>query len=62
PTRLSDEQIQNAVFAVLRNHNDDKLWRALTYEKGPYDVTFPNLALLDIARAIERIVRGEGAV
>ena len=34
----------------LREHNDNRLWRALTYDSGPYDVTTPTLALCHLAR------------
>lgn len=49
--RLTDKQIGDIAFAVLRAHNDDRLWRALTYNSGPYDVTTPTLALRDLASA-----------
>ena len=48
--KLTDRQIEDLAFAVLREHNDDRLWRALTYDRGPYDVTTPTLALCDLAR------------
>lgn len=47
---LTDRQIEDLAFAVLREHNDDRLWRALTYDRGPYDVTTPTLALCHLAR------------
>ena len=47
---LTDSQIADMAFAVLREHNDNRLWRALTYDSGPYDVTTPTLALRDLAR------------
>lgn len=48
---LTTEQVCSIGFAVLRAHNDDRLWRALTYDIGPYDVTTPTLALRDLASA-----------
>ena len=48
---LTTEQLCSIGFAVLRAHNDDRLWRALTYDSGPYDLTTPNLALRDLGRA-----------
>jgi hypothetical protein len=48
---LTAEQVCNIGFAVLRAHNDDRLWRALTYDSGPYDLTTPNLALQELGAA-----------
>lgn len=48
---LTSEQLCNIGFAVLRAHNDDRLWRALTYDSGPYDLTTPNLALQELGAA-----------
>ena len=48
--KLTDSQIADLAFAVLREHNDNRLWRALTYDSGPYDVTTPSLALCHLAR------------
>ena len=48
---LTTEQVCNIVFAVLRAHNDDSLWRALTYDSGPYDLPTPNLALQQLGGA-----------
>ncbi len=48
--KLTDKLIADMAFAVLRAHNDDRLWRALTYDRGPYDVTTPSLALEHLAR------------
>ena len=48
--KLTDRQIEDMAFAVLRAHNDDRLWSALTYSSGPYDVTTPTLALCHLAR------------
>ena len=48
---LTNEQVCNIGFAVLRAHNDDRLWRALTYDSGPYDLTTPNLALQQLGAA-----------
>jgi len=48
---LTNEQVCNIGFAVLRAHNDDRLWRALTYDSGPYDLTTPNLALQELGAA-----------
>ena len=48
--KLTDRQIADLAFAVLREHNDNRLWRALTYDSGPYDVTTPTLALCHLAR------------
>ena len=48
---LTTEQVCNIGFAVLRAHNDDRLWRALTYDSGPYDLTTPNLALQQLVAA-----------
>lgn len=49
--KLTDKQVCDIGFAVLRAHNDDRLWRALTYNSGPYDVTMPALPLLDLGQA-----------
>ncbi len=49
--KLTFEQVCNIGFAVLRAHNDDRLWRALTYDSGPYDLTTPNLALQELGAA-----------
>lgn len=49
--KLACEQVCNIGFAVLRAHNDDRLWRALTYDSGPYDLTTPNLALQALGAA-----------
>lgn len=49
--KLTSEQVCNIGFAVLRAHNDDRLWRALTYDSGPYDLTTPNLALQQLGAA-----------
>ena len=49
--KLTIEQVCNIGFAVLRAHNDDRLWRALTYDSGPYDLTTPNLALQELGAA-----------
>lgn len=51
PVNLTDKQVAEIGFAVLRFHNDDRLWRALTYNSGPYEVTTPSLALRDLAAA-----------
>lgn len=51
PTELTTKRIEEIAFAVLRSHNDDRLWRALTYDSGPYDVTKATLALQDLASA-----------
>jgi len=51
PPKLTSEQLCNIGFAVLRAHNDDRLWRALTYDSGPYDLTTPNLALQELGAA-----------
>ena len=48
---LTNEQVCNIGFAVLRAHNDDRLWRAMTYDSGPYDLTTPNLALRELGQA-----------
>jgi len=48
---LTSEQVCNIGFAVLRAHNDDRLWRALTYDSGPYDLTTPNMALQQLGAA-----------
>ena len=48
--KLTDSQIADVAFAVLRAHNDDRLWRALTYNSGPYEVTMPTVALCHLAR------------
>lgn len=47
--KLTDSHIADLAFAVLREHNDNRLWRALTYDSGPYDVTTPSLALCHLA-------------
>ena len=49
--KLTDRQIADMAFAVLREHNDNRLWRALTYDSGPYDLTTPNLALQELGAA-----------
>ena len=49
--KLTSEQVCNIGFAVLRAHNDDRIWRALTYDSGPYDLTTPNLALQELGAA-----------
>ena len=49
--KLTSEQVCHIGFAVLRAHNDDRLWRALTYDSGPYDLTTPNLALQELGAA-----------
>lgn len=49
--KLTSKQVCNIGFAVLRAHNDDRLWRALTYDSGPYDLTTPNLALQELGQA-----------
>ena len=49
--KLTREQVCNIGFSVLRAHNDDRLWRALTYDSGPYDLTTPNLALQELGAA-----------
>ena len=49
--KVTAEQVCHIGFAVLRAHNDDRLWRALTYDSGPYDLTTPNLALQDLCAA-----------
>ena len=49
--QLTTKQLCSIGFAVLRAHNDDRLWRALTHDSGPYDLTTPNLALRDLGRA-----------
>jgi len=48
---LTSEQVCHIGFAVLRACNDDRLWRALTYDSGPYDLTTPNLALQELGTA-----------
>lgn len=54
PNELTTKQIEEIAFAVLRSRNDDRLWRALTYDSGPYDVTKATLALQDLAAAFFR--------
>lgn len=49
--KLTSAQVCNIGFAVLRAHNDERLWRALTYDSGPYDLTTPNLALQELGAA-----------
>lgn len=48
--KLTDDQIANMAFAVLRAYNDDRLWRALSYSSGPYEVAMPTVALCHLAR------------
>ena len=48
--KLTIEQVCKLGFAVLRAHNDERLWRALTYDSGPYDLTTPNLALQELGQ------------
>ncbi len=48
---LTSEQVCNIGFAVLRRYDDDKLWRALTYETGPYDLTMANRPLQELGAA-----------
>jgi hypothetical protein len=48
---LTAEQVCNIGFAVLRAYDDDKLWRALTYETGPYDLTMANRPLQQLGAA-----------
>lgn len=55
--RLTDERIEKAVFAVLRECNSDRLWKALTYDSGPYEITKAGSIVFLIARAIETEVR-----
>lgn len=50
-TELTAEQVCNIGFAVLRRYDDDKLWRALTYETGPYDLTMASRPLQELGAA-----------
>jgi hypothetical protein len=59
--RLADEQLADALFAVLRRHNDNRAWRALTYESGPYDVTCASRLLIDLGRAAIDTARASDA-
>ena len=49
---LTDAQIQDAVFAVLRKWNTDRAWDCYTRESGPYDVTSLRPEVLEIIRAV----------
>jgi hypothetical protein len=49
---LTDKQIQDAVFAVLRRWNDDRAWDRYTRESGPYDVSSLRAEVLEIIRAV----------
>ena len=51
PVPLPAKKIEDIAFAVLRAFDDDRLWRALTYEHGPYDINTPTLALEHLAQA-----------
>jgi hypothetical protein len=54
---LTDERIEQLVFEVLRKAGDSKLWDALTYDSGPYDITKLSRLAFAICRAIERECR-----
>lgn len=49
---ITDEQIQEAAFAVLRRWKDDRAWDRYTREVGPYDVTVLRAEVLEIIRAV----------
>jgi len=58
PPGLTDDQIQVAVFAVLRRWNDDRAWDRYTRESGPYDVTSLRPEVLEIIKAVLAVARG----
>lgn len=49
---LTDKQIQDAVFALLRKWNDDRAWDRYTRDSGPYEVTSLRPEVLEIIRAV----------
>lgn len=49
---LTDQQIQAAVFAVLRKWDDVRAWDRYTRESGPYDVSSLRPEVLEIIRAV----------
>jgi hypothetical protein len=52
PQPLTDEQIAKAAFEVMRSYKSDTVWKAMTYDSGPYDITKLRPVVLEIARAI----------
>lgn len=61
PLPLTDERLEAVLFHVLRHENDDKLWKALTYDSGPYEVTKMRPIVGKLMAAIERECRGTPA-
>lgn len=55
---LSDKQIQDAVFAVLRKWGTDRAWDRYTREVGPYDVTELRPEVFEIIRAVLAVADG----
>lgn len=49
---MTDEQIREEVFAVLRKWKDERAWDRYTRETGPYDVTVLRAELLEIIKAV----------
>lgn len=49
---LSNEQIQQHVFAVLQRHSSERLWESFTYQRGPYEITELQPAVVEICRAV----------
>lgn len=49
---LSDKQIKDAVFAVLRKWKDDRAWDRYTREVGPYDIGELRPEVLEIIKAV----------
>lgn len=52
PPELTDKQIQDAVFGVLRKWKDDRAWDRYTRETGAYDVTEVRAEVVEIIRAV----------
>jgi hypothetical protein len=59
---LTDKQIQDAVFAVLRKWNTDRAWDRYTRESGPYDVTSLRPEVLEIIRAVLAVADNESTL
>ena len=57
PPLLTHGEIRSAVIDYLATQRSDALWKAFTYDTGPYEVTELRADTLGIARAIERKVR-----
>lgn len=54
---LADDELAGVIVSALAQANaPDAVWRALTFDHGPYDITAPRAEVVQVARAVEAAV------